>query len=295
MTEVESFLKSSELIQTKHDLLGNYLRMEQYFMEESVSKAVSLDTLEEGQQTSSMIDDVFFIIRKCVRRAISSSSLDGVCAVINNACGLLETDYCNVLRNQLKQGYPSGYLDLTQAYNVLQSSIQQGRLQSSDTEHSKTMFIVALNNADVSVEYVDTLCSSMMTEVIGTFSNMSVNEKGKFESCLSGLSSVTTNLKTVIDYGMQQLKASAIKPRINPWVDAFFSIKHDVTEEQLSAYEADESFIETLIMNLDGLLSSFKEILTSSNYDTLVGILTSDVTTRLEKAVMKSTYNRVIF
>lgn len=77
------------------------------------------------------------------RRVITSSSLDGVCAVINNACGILEKDYCNVLRNQLKQGYPSGYLDLTQAYNVLQSSIQQGRLQSSDTEHAKTMFIVS--------------------------------------------------------------------------------------------------------------------------------------------------------
>lgn len=63
--------------------------------------------------------------------------------MINNACGILETDYCNVLRAQLKQGYPSGYLDLTQAYNVLQSSIQQGRLQPSDTEHAKTMFIVS--------------------------------------------------------------------------------------------------------------------------------------------------------
>lgn len=67
LSEFESFLKKSELSQTKHELLGNYLRMEQYFMEESVSKAVALDALEDGQQTSSMIDDVFFIIRKCVR------------------------------------------------------------------------------------------------------------------------------------------------------------------------------------------------------------------------------------
>lgn len=69
-----------------------------------------------------------------------------------------------------------------------------------------------------------------MSEITATFTHMTESEKGKLESCLSGLSSVTTNLKTVIDYGMQQLKASAIKPRINPWVDAFISINHEVTE-----------------------------------------------------------------
>jgi hypothetical protein len=76
-------------------------------------------------------------------RAGSSSSLDGVCAVINNACALLETDFCEVLRRQLRQGYPSGYLDLTQAYSVLHTSIQQGRLQASDSEQARLMFLVS--------------------------------------------------------------------------------------------------------------------------------------------------------
>lgn len=143
------------------------------------------------------------------------------------------------------------------------------------------------------MEYVDTLCSTLLQETSATLPPMSENEQGKLESCLSGLSSVTTNLRTVIDYGMQQLKSSAVKPRINPWVDAFIPINHELSEDELSAYEAGESFVQTLIMNLDSLLSSFKECLTAANYDTLVGILTSDVTVRLEKAVFKSTFNRV--
>jgi hypothetical protein len=76
-------------------------------------------------------------------RAGTSSSLDGVCAVINNAYALLETDFCEVLRRQLRQGYPSGYLDLTQAYSVLHTSIQQGRLQASDSEQARLMFLVS--------------------------------------------------------------------------------------------------------------------------------------------------------
>lgn len=59
---------------------------------------------------------------------------------------------------------------------------------------------------------------------------MNVNERGKLESCLSGLSSVTTNLKEIIEYGIQQLRVSAIKPRINPWVDTFTNINHQLSE-----------------------------------------------------------------
>ncbi|XP_069673756.1 uncharacterized protein [Periplaneta americana] len=66
-------------------------------------------------------------------RASTSSSLDRVCAVINNAFALLETDFREVLRQQLRQGYLSGYL----AYSVLHTSIQQGRL---DSEQARLMF-----------------------------------------------------------------------------------------------------------------------------------------------------------
>lgn len=72
------------------------------------------------------------------RRAGSSGSLDGVCAVINNACAALETEMCCALRQQLKLGFPSGYLDLTQAYNV----VLQGRLQPSDSERARNTFLV---------------------------------------------------------------------------------------------------------------------------------------------------------
>lgn len=64
--------------------------------------------------------------------------MDAVCAVINNACGILETDVCNTLRQQLRQGYSVGYLDLTQAYNVM----MQGRLQQTDTEQTRVLFLV---------------------------------------------------------------------------------------------------------------------------------------------------------
>lgn len=46
-------------------------------------------------------------------------------------------------------------------------------------------------------------------------------------------------------------------------------------------------------MNLDGLLKSFKDNLTTGNYDHLVSLVTSEVTLHFEKVIMKSTFNRV--
>ena len=66
-SELEAMLKGSELCHRMQELLGSYLLLERYFMEESVQKAVTMDTLDEGSHTSSMVDDIYFIVRKCIR------------------------------------------------------------------------------------------------------------------------------------------------------------------------------------------------------------------------------------
>ena len=54
---------------------------------------MALDTYEKGQLTSNMVDDVFYIVKKCIGRALSSSSIDCLCAMINLATTELESDF----------------------------------------------------------------------------------------------------------------------------------------------------------------------------------------------------------
>lgn len=204
-----------------------------YFMEESVIKAIALDTYESGQLCSSMVDDVFFILRKSIRRSLSTQSVNGTCAVINNAATCLDSDFVNALRSPLKLGYPSGYIDLAQAYNAIQSTLQQGRIQSSDSEKSRINFLVQLNNADMSTEYIETLWQTMEQEIKGAFPGITNVEKQLIESCLAELKTVRDTLKACVDFGMQQLRSSAIKPRLHPWVDQFLNYKHHFTEVKL--------------------------------------------------------------
>ncbi|KAJ6639692.1 Conserved oligomeric Golgi complex subunit 4 [Pseudolycoriella hygida] len=299
-SEKQDRLKQFELTQSKSDLsrnmqelLGVYLLFERYFMEESVLKAISMDTLDPSQQCSSMVDDVFFIIRKSIRRSISTQSLDGICAVINNAASCLEGDYINAIKSPLKAGYPSGYIDLAQAYNAFQTSIQQGKLQTSDTEHAKINFIAQLNNADISTEYIERLWTGMREEIKATYPAMTVRENDILESCLSGLNSVRDTMKAAVDFGLQQLRSIVLKPRLNTWIDQFTSYNHILNEEELATYEAGETFVQSLIVQLDSLLVSFKSSMSQRNYDALVSIVATDVAARLERTIKKCTFNRL--
>lgn len=67
LNEFETTINNSELAHGMQELLGAYLALERYFLEESVNKALGMDTLDPDQQTSSMVDDVFFIVQKCIR------------------------------------------------------------------------------------------------------------------------------------------------------------------------------------------------------------------------------------
>ncbi|CAI9716005.1 Hypothetical predicted protein [Octopus vulgaris] len=288
---VERNFNNCDLSRLMQDLIGNYILMEEYFMREMVLKAVSMDLAEENSLYSSMVDDSFFIVKKSVRRAISSSSVDGVCAMLNHACTILEQDFRETLYSKLRPGFPSGF-DFSQAYNLMQSSFQQGKL-SSDTEKAKTVFLITLNNAEASCDYIKSLHNSLEAEVAQLFRQCSEQNKAKLETCLNDLGSVSARFKDVIEFGFSQLSTSAIKPRIKPLVEALLSSNHNITEDEFSNYEANDPWIQNFILNLDGMLVSFKASFTVNNYDRFVGAVTNEITAQLEKTVLKTTFNRL--
>ncbi len=146
LSSMEDLLLRSGLCHSMQDLLADYILLEDYFVSANVKKAMENDVaLADNQLTSLMLDDVFFLLKKCISRAITGQNVDGVCAVVNNACGILEQDFCGLLQSRVKAGFPSaGYLDLTQAYNAIQTSFQQGKLQAGgdSTERQKLAFLV---------------------------------------------------------------------------------------------------------------------------------------------------------
>ncbi|KAK2854079.1 hypothetical protein Q5P01_006740 [Channa striata] len=299
---VEKLLKHCLLSRTMQELIGYYIPMEEYYMRESVNKAVAMDTYEKGQLTSSMVDDCFYIVKKCISRALSSSSIDCLCAMINHANSVLESDFREVLYNKLRQGFPATTLQdiqrgVSSAVSLMQSSLQQGKFNTlgiESTENAKAAFLVTLNNVEVCSENITTLKRNLENDCAKLFNQGGgTGEHAKIESCLSDLVNTSTKFKDLLQEGLTELNTTAVKPQVKPWISSFLSISHNIEEEEFNDYEANDPWVQQVIVNLEQLMAEFKTALSPVIYDTLTSLMTSLISIEMEKTVLKCSFSRL--
>ncbi|KAG9336937.1 hypothetical protein JZ751_029952 [Albula glossodonta] len=267
-------------------------------------KAVAMDTYEKGQLTSSMVDDCFYIVKKCISRALSSSSIDCLCAMINHATSVLESDFREVLYNKLRQGFPATTLQdiqrgVSSAVSLMQSSLQQGKFNTlgiESAEDAKASFLVTLNNVEVCSENIITLKKNLENDCAKLFSQgfgSGEQAQAKIDSCLSDLVNSSSKFKDLLQEGLTELNNTAIKPQVKPWISNFLSISHNIEEEEFNEYEANDPWVQQFIVNLEQLMAEFKAGLSPVIYDTLTSLMTSLISLEMEKAVLKCTFSRL--
>jgi hypothetical protein len=67
LNQVQTFINSTDLQFNIQELIGQYSILENYFMTENIYKAIQMDDIKKNSLTSSVVDDVFFIIKKCIK------------------------------------------------------------------------------------------------------------------------------------------------------------------------------------------------------------------------------------
>ncbi|KAG8572582.1 hypothetical protein GDO81_012098 [Engystomops pustulosus] len=300
---LDKLLKHCLLSRSMQELIGYYITMEEYYMRESVNKAVAMDTCERGQLISSMVDDVFYIVKKCIGRALSSSSIDCLCAMINLSTTMMESDFREVLCNKLRMGFPATTLQdiqrgVTSAVSIVHSSLQQGKFDTKGIEsndEAKMSFLVSLNNVEVCSENIMTLKKNLENDCRKLFSQDFGGDqaKAKIDSCLSDMASVSNKFRDLLQEGLGELNSTAVKPQVKPWINVFLSVSHNIEEEEFNDYEANDPWVQQFIVNLEQLMAEFKAGLSSIIYENLTSLLTSLIALELEKVVLKSTFSRL--
>ncbi|CAI4220852.1 unnamed protein product [Auanema sp. JU1783] len=282
------------LVGTKiQELLGQYILLEQYYMEESVRKAIEIDAREEGY-ISSVVEDVMFIVRKCVRRAMTSGSIDCVCAALNNGCALLETTYFAYLEDTIKAGYPSGgfaaeaFQTAQTAYNV----IQHGKtVVEAGPEAQRDAFIIAINNSNRSAELVLQLKSGF--EADWSKKERNSVDAGKLEHSLSQLDEVKRKMANLALSGVSVLSATAFRPKIKSSTEVYMDLPHILTEAQFSENEGVDPFVENFNASIDKQLAYFEPFLHKDNYQNLLLEVCTEIARQMERVILKCNFNRL--
>lgn len=104
---------------------------------------------------------------------------------------------------------------------------------------------------------------------------------------------IGSRFKQLVEAGLNELNNSALKPEVKPVINEFQDIPHDIDDVEFAEAEANEPWIQAVLLSLHTLLENFKPRLSALSFDQLVSYLTNTVASTLERAVLKSNFTRL--
>uniref|UniRef100_A0A0R3TDB0 Conserved oligomeric Golgi complex subunit 4 n=1 Tax=Rodentolepis nana TaxID=102285 RepID=A0A0R3TDB0_RODNA len=258
------------LSKISQEVVDTYLPLEQLFLREM---AILMDELDESSKTFRLVDDIFFVVKKCLGRAISSGSADAVCAMFNHTNAVLSDQLIDeTLMVRTKSVTSSGWIQ--QAYHLVHKragsgTLATGLLGSASTENvtngssnanqvdAQTQFIYALNSVEACLSCLAILRNTLEQYIKEIYGLRRKSDLNKLQACLADLAeSLAQTFQTLLDSGFDKLR-SLIRPQVNSLTQSFNLVKRDLTEEEFEQYAVNDPWVESLIVGLQGLLKSF--------------------------------------
>ncbi|MBA0613096.1 hypothetical protein Godav_013606 [Gossypium davidsonii] len=256
------------------DITGFYVILEGFFMVENVRKAIGIDELVPDSLTTSMVDDVFYVLQSCLRRAISTSNISSVVAVLSGASSLLNNEYYEALQLKVRE----------------QNLGPKLFLGGVGVQKTGTEIATALNNIDLSSEYVLKLKHEIEEQCAEVFP--APTEREKVKSCLSELADLSNTFKQAQNAGMEQL-AATVTPQIRPVLDSVATISYELSESEYAENEVNDPWVQRLLHAFEINVAWLQPLMTTNNYDSFVHLVIDFIVKRLEVIMMQKRFSQL--
>ncbi|XP_050237946.1 conserved oligomeric Golgi complex subunit 4 [Mercurialis annua] len=266
--------RSGSFSKVVQEIIGFYVILERFFMVENIKKAIAINEPVPDSLTTSMIDDVFFVLQSCSRRALSTSNISSVIAVLSGASAVLSNDFFVALQEKMRELNPGAKLFVA----------------GVGVQRSGTEIATALNNIDVSSEYVLKLKHEIEEQCAEVFPAPADREKVK--SCLSELGDMSNTFKQALNAGMEQLVAT-VTQRIRQVLDSVTTISYELSETEYADNEVNDPWVQRLLHAVETNVSWLQPVMTGNNYDSFVHLVIDYLVKRLEVIMMQKRFNQL--
>ncbi|KAF8391623.1 hypothetical protein HHK36_023929 [Tetracentron sinense] len=266
--------RSGSFSRVVQDITGFYVILEEFFMVENVRKAIKIDEHVPDSLTTSMVDDVFYVLQSCCRRAISTSNINSVLAVLSGTMNLLSNEYQEALQHKMREPNLGAKLFLG----------------GVGVQMTGTKIATALNNMDVSSEYVLKLRHEIEEQCVEVFPAAADREKVK--SCLSELGEMSNSFKQVLNAGLEQLVAT-VTHRIRPVLDSVATISYELSEAEYAENEVSDPWVQKLLHAVETNAAWLQPAMTTHNYDSFVHLVIDFIVKRLEVIMMQKRFSQL--
>ncbi|XVF26456.1 hypothetical protein REPUB_Repub14bG0018100 [Reevesia pubescens] len=213
-------------------------------------------------------------VTSCLQRAISTSNISSVVAVLSGASSLLNNEYYEALQLKLRE--------LNLAAKLFLGGVG---VQKTGTE-----IATALNNIDLSSEYVLKLKHEIEEQCAEVFPAPAERERVK--SCLSELADMSNSFKQALNAGMEQLVAT-VTPRIRPVLDSVATISYELSEFEYADNEVNDPSVQRLLHAVEINVAWLQPLMTANNYDSFVHLVIDFSVKRLEVIMMQKKFSQL--
>lgn len=292
----ETALRGGGFHTTVRELGSYYLSLEEYFMEESVNKAITIDEVAEGGSlTSSMVDDVFFVLMKAGRRAMGTGKAPSAVAILNQLNSVLATVYRAAITGGL-QGAPSrlasGVSSLLAAGNGFTSESAL-LIHATQLDRGVLYAAVALNNAEVSSRYTVKLRQQLEDLAAAVFRD---SERERVKMVLADLSKTASDFQALATKAVEQT-ATSLMPALRGGLDEAAAAEYSSTDGGGGDGEGGLGGVgkwpAALLTAMRALLGALQQLLTPTNQETAIIGLIEAVARRLEAVIFQKRYTLV--
>lgn len=304
----------SRLNERLHEVLGWYVRLEQYYMDEAVKMAVVEDQLPalasmeaakitpgnpaamsssnpdsedahseaSSSLTSSIVDDVFFVVKECLQRAQMTYNVNTVCAIVN-------------LADQQMSGL---FLDTLAANSKQQSTIQTFTRKAASTPAS---IAVALNNLKLSEEYAQRSLSlrpsdSLWKNLLSYLQRLTAEVESSVQQQFTANPKEVQKIAAVLDqihqtekrfshvrHGNMELLASSLLPRLQASLEThLIDAQYVLDEQEYSQNQINDPYMRHFIADVEATLAPFQQFMVATNAEALNEILARSFAEQIE-------------
>jgi hypothetical protein len=252
--------KLNEIVQ---ELTGHLIAFEEYCMIENVHKAISMDepvpldvdapsgaalgasralksSASSGPAyapTTSMVDDVFFILKKSADRAFATCNVNAGCAVLNHVNSILTRNYKQALELSIRAAL--GGHDTASTSGGGYSLFSPSGGASASSARPRISLPLVLNNLSVSVRYTLQLKEQLQLTFDELFGQR-VEEQQMLRHCLDDVAASANLLKRIVDDFFQKVATAGgigggaagtiVATRVRKALEAWTLLSYDISE-----------------------------------------------------------------
>lgn len=236
-------------------LEGVYVPLESYFLRCSIEKVHRMDTTDFTSRPlmSSLLDDMFYIVRMVVARIISTANMNVLSSMCRNIRYIVDEDFAQALVRKMDSVWKSS----SQSMNV------EGPRKDAASREIRSTFVVYLNVLAMSGEYMTRIITSLSSEQ-SLSQHFVAKDLPLAISTIQGLSILIPRIRNAVRTHLELLYTTLLKPKLKQVLSGSLrDVSYLINEEEFSQMEQEGGTTSIFIRRFT---KGWESVLNSSNY-----------------------------